>query len=83
MCKLTLDAFLSYLPPIDPSQRHNPQGTTTFGDSQTVTSPSDVTDENERKPAASNGCDVVADKLPLPGDERVLKENLGAKDDQD
>jgi len=58
---------------VTPSQ---PRHTAAFGDSQAVTSPSDVTDGNGRKPAASNGCDVVTDWEKWGGaeaDRRALR----------
>jgi len=77
------DSFLSYLPPIDPTQQHNPQETAPNDGFQSDTSDPNVLDRESPQPAASNGCVVVSDETSLPGDEGVLKENLDVKDYED
>ena len=77
------ESFLSYLPPIDPTQQHNPQETAPNDGFQSDTSDPNVLDRESPQPAASNGCVVVSDETSLPGDEGVLKENFDVKDYED
>ena len=58
-------AFDSYLSPAPPSGNVTPSQPTAsagYSDSQAVTSPSNVTDGNGRKPAATNVCDAVPEE---------------------
>jgi len=77
------DAFLSYIPPIDPTQQHNPQETALNDVYQSDTNDFSVLDRELPRPAATKGCAVVSDNQPLPRGEGVLKENPGVNDYED
>jgi len=70
------DAFLSYLPPIDPTQQHNPQETAPDDGFQSDTRDPNVLDRESPQPAASNGCVVVSDEIPELGAEEVREAEL-------
>ncbi len=53
------DAFSRYLPPTEPSHRHNPQETAIFGEVPAVTPDENVTAGNVEKPKETATCDGV------------------------
>ncbi len=60
------DAFARYLS-IHPSHRHNPQKSAESQRNRSVTPDSDVTDQNQLKPAENLDCDGVTDEIRVEG----------------
>jgi hypothetical protein len=81
------DVFARYLPPAEPSQRHNTEETSAKPDSLSVTHPDHVTDNKTRNSFETKDCDRVTDETPLddpfsffsddePVDPEVIEQEL-------
>ena len=64
------DNFDRYLPPLDPSQRHKPNQSTSCMENPSVTEHAALRIENDDKPMIQMPCDGVPDENPLSGGEQ-------------
>jgi len=64
------DAFDRYLPPLDPSQRHKPNQSTSYMENLSVTERAALRIENDDNPLIQLLCDGVPDENPLSGGEQ-------------